>query len=959
MHFYIDIVEISVSVADPRITATSLPHNFLFNQTANHLIELFIKHISHTMSQGYADLKLASNEFIKDYQGFLCDAFLGPECVAGARKTAIHEHRALCDLDVIKSKHRNEALSVALLSLTKSGKSTFLNALLGRDCMPMGTVPETARICRIVHDRTAAEPVLTDGDDTVEGSAAVRRRLHELNDEVRQREHCLFDEEPLSITAPLAALADQPPIPTELHLLDTPGPNEAGEEGLRYQVERLLDGVGVLVYLLDCSKLKTQEEEQMFRRLQEINPQLLQRLSKRLFFLVNKKDVLSDDDMSERDVQEYVAALVTAQMGRGDFQLDPDHVMLMSAKTALYSRMVMSGTADEQQMQTFAKLAFGAYGAIGRTAEECREAAPVLMEASGIKEVEKRLLTFLYSHSGRIQLLGTLDDVSRHISLVSNRMTASEAALKKDFNELEDRVEGMTRQLETVQGRFSEISEKTSAVEADVIEEVIGKMQTLKERLFEQVDAVLNRSSGNPFDPPSVLKPKWKSLWAKVQRVLQPGETSTGRRSYARSSLLDLHRSIETLVESEVRDFWHELEAATNSRQKFLFDIINEKLQELAAEAEGVLSHRLDVRLEPAKLSIEAPSFSQQHSDFAELFSKGIVETETEREEVQVLPETVIERRYVVPMCRLGEYYVAKPVTTRRKVTVKETHAWMDLGNLETFFLSHISSMVEASMKSVVPIVHKIVHEKIDAAKSRLAAYCTTFDLEVSSALDVSLRGEEERRAALRRAVEHSCALHDLKQRLELLINQVSNTSDNQKDEVSEDTPISVSNVPIHPDEAIVHDHDNDGGNNRDSGNNVDDELMERIVRDLIDTVNQEAISSAHHPREDQDDKQEGSIADDGTADPMEDEEQHNSDTDADIIYFDTTDDASEVAFADLPKLVFPDADLSKAGDDLDREISRRPDDREDENEENVKKILADGEQGNHSIVHMPHEASA
>jgi hypothetical protein len=41
-----------------------------------------------------------------------------------------------------------------------------------------------------------------------------------------------------------------------------------------------------LVYLLDCSKLKTQEEKQMFQRLKEINPQLLKRLSNRLFFLV-------------------------------------------------------------------------------------------------------------------------------------------------------------------------------------------------------------------------------------------------------------------------------------------------------------------------------------------------------------------------------------------------------------------------------------------------------------------------------------------------------------------------------------------------------------------------------------------------------------------------------------------------------------------------------------------------
>ena len=44
-----------------------------------------------------------------------------------------------------------------------------------------------------------------------------------------------MDEEMVTISAPLAALSKQPSMPTALHLIDTPGPNEAGEEGLKYQ----------------------------------------------------------------------------------------------------------------------------------------------------------------------------------------------------------------------------------------------------------------------------------------------------------------------------------------------------------------------------------------------------------------------------------------------------------------------------------------------------------------------------------------------------------------------------------------------------------------------------------------------------------------------------------------------------------------------------------------------------
>jgi predicted GTPase len=47
------------------------------------------------------------------------------------------------------------------------------------------------------------------------------------------------------------ALADSEMEDQRFELLDTPGPNEAGTELLKAKVERLLDEVDVIVYLLD------------------------------------------------------------------------------------------------------------------------------------------------------------------------------------------------------------------------------------------------------------------------------------------------------------------------------------------------------------------------------------------------------------------------------------------------------------------------------------------------------------------------------------------------------------------------------------------------------------------------------------------------------------------------------------------------------------------------------------
>lgn len=108
---------------------------------------------------------------------------------------------------------------------------------------PASNVPETARICRITHAPPAACPAptlapLEPGGRPVTGAAAISARLRSLNAEARAHLRSAADERVLDITAPLVALGEGGPggACTRLCLLDTPGPNEAGEEGLRFQV---------------------------------------------------------------------------------------------------------------------------------------------------------------------------------------------------------------------------------------------------------------------------------------------------------------------------------------------------------------------------------------------------------------------------------------------------------------------------------------------------------------------------------------------------------------------------------------------------------------------------------------------------------------------------------------------------------------------------------------------------
>ena len=78
----------------------------------------------------------------------------------------------------------------------------------------------------------------------ITGEADIKAYLQYLNSEVRMRDHNLSDETYLDLKIPIAALKayDDEAIARDvtIRLLDTPGPNEAGEVALKSQVHSML-----------------------------------------------------------------------------------------------------------------------------------------------------------------------------------------------------------------------------------------------------------------------------------------------------------------------------------------------------------------------------------------------------------------------------------------------------------------------------------------------------------------------------------------------------------------------------------------------------------------------------------------------------------------------------------------------------------------------------------------------
>ena len=82
-----------------------------------------------------------------------------------------------------------------------------------------------------------------------------------------------------------------------------------------------------MIHVAVVERCRGQIAEQ-HRPMQDINPQLVARLSQRLFFVVNKIDLTRTSEGLEPDeIKHYVANLVTSQLATEGFQLSPDQVI--------------------------------------------------------------------------------------------------------------------------------------------------------------------------------------------------------------------------------------------------------------------------------------------------------------------------------------------------------------------------------------------------------------------------------------------------------------------------------------------------------------------------------------------------------------------------------------------------------------------------------------------------------
>jgi GTPase SAR1 family protein len=402
------------------------------------------------------------------------------------------------------------ALRMAIVAPMKAGKSTIINAIVGQDILPSRNAAMTTLPTEIVFNTELSEPILILSPqilavfqetlltlkrkiDALEdrghsklaqyphlaqllekiqamgvvsipaktvGRSQITQTLTDLNDLIR----LCSAIEPLA--DPLQSLLEVPRIYTpfwhsqateqsnqlgNLVIIDTPGPNEAGENlRLVNVVYEQLQKSSLVLIVLDFTQLRTEAAQQVKKDVEGV---IQLRGKENLYVLINKVDQRTEGDMTPEQVRQFVAA----EFGIGGSG-ETDRVFEIAARWAFCAtnfllELQQYPSLDIAQMTTARALAQQALGSRWETrlnrvsVEDLQDEAEYLWKESGFAPFVEKAINALMERAAPRCMKSALNIAHSRLIQLHEDVQLRGTAIAQDEEKLRLEVEALEADL--------------------------------------------------------------------------------------------------------------------------------------------------------------------------------------------------------------------------------------------------------------------------------------------------------------------------------------------------------------------------------------------------------------------------------------------------------------------------------------------------------------------------------
>lgn len=523
---------------------------------------------------------------------------------------------------------------LAIVGTMKAGKSTTINAIVGTEVLPNRNRPMTALPTLIRHTPGQKEPVLhfshaSPIDELIQllqkqlcdydrGKLAQRleidKDMNTLLERIEKGEafekhhlgaqpifHCLKSlndlvrlSQALGVEFPFSeytAIEHIPVIEVEfvhlagldahlgqLTLLDTPGPNEAGQPHLQKMLSEQLSRASAVLAVMDYTQLKSISDEEVRQAISAAGK------SVPLYALVNKfdqKDRNSDDE-------EQIRAMISGTLMKGN--ISPGQIYPVSsmwaylANRARYELGSHGRLPDHQEQPWVQDFAEAALGRRWRTADlddidHIRHSADLLWEDSLFEQPIRKLIYAAYANASLYALRSASHKLLNYAQNAREYLDFRYQGLTVAFEALELNIARLEEDMALLQTRQRVVSDEVKHEVEEALNATADFMGSQKTALHQAIDQVFSTlpildSAGTErqqlrgervkqlvLDDEGQAQIALSKLRASCERVMLDAQTKIGRELALRfeqlestlaRSLNEAMRPIETRIKEHL-----------------------------------------------------------------------------------------------------------------------------------------------------------------------------------------------------------------------------------------------------------------------------------------------------------------------------------------------------------------------------------------------------------------------
>jgi GTPase SAR1 family protein len=608
----------------------------------------------------------------------------------------------------LRSKLEDPRLVISVVALMKAGKSTLLNSLLHQEFLPSAAQAATACVTRIVHDESVPEGRLeSEGQVIAEGRAGVNHALKNVN-ALRRDGGIKAARLNLRYKVPLFVGAAQG---RSVELVDTPGPNEA-DAGLEDEVMQILEETDAILYVLDFTKIGTEDERKMLNMLSEAVRPLLDSANDdvaRIHFVLNKVDAHSArNDPPLAEMMAQIATKISAIM---PISVAADRLWPVAANLGLMARQVLcTGEPDNDFLEDFLRKAVGECFEDLLSPEEylpkARALAVKMAEKSRLDALEGLLRTIAASKDAIVakSVLGTLlDDLrARHDALATRQSVLSHS---REANEAA---------VKTMREAREAILSKRAILDTEAQAALDSTKETAKE-LFVAFSADVEGTIAVLVDPNvevSSSKVKmfmklYTTIFTTVQSLLAEGAKDMLSREEAEEKADKVNQGIAELLSAKWGDYNTQLYHQMFIKHKDLDKKMDKAARPLLKQLQDSKSSALDTRMQIESEIVTAPISAVEFREKASVAMLSMIDEKRKA----LLHEEEKTRTVKKVMCGME-----KEEELKYTVFYKQTETTYELNPIiiRDHWLAEIRDRIENSQKSTDLLIQKMVGDEVN-----------------------------------------------------------------------------------------------------------------------------------------------------------------------------------------------------------------------------------------------------